>query len=140
MAAWISGPLGNRFGRRWGLAAAAATSAIGPAVQAGATRWFEMVLGRCISGLGIGFAINFAVAYWSEATPAVLRGTVVVLYQGVTNVSQFIAQCVNQGTYRYNNRWSYRIPLLMELVAPTLLLAFLSWMPDTPRMINDLAT
>ena len=79
-------------------------SLIGPSVQASATKWFEVVLGRCISGMGIGFALNFAIAYWTETTPASLRGSVVVLYQGITNVAQFVAQCVNQGTHTMDTR------------------------------------
>ena len=126
VAAWISGPLGTYFGRRFGLAASAIASLIGPSVQAGATKWYQVVLGRCISGIGIGFAYNFSLAYWSESTPASLRGSVVVMYQGITNVAQFVAQCVNQGTHEMNNRWAYRIPLLLELIAPALLIGFFS--------------
>ncbi|KAF2163119.1 hypothetical protein M409DRAFT_37302, partial [Zasmidium cellare ATCC 36951] len=133
VAAWISGPFGSRFGRRAGLVLAAITALIGPSVQAGATHWYQVVLGRCISGLAIGFAYNFAVAYWTEVTPAALRGMVVVMYQGVTNVAQFIAQCINQGTHAMDNRWAYRIPLLVELIAPLSLLIALVFMPDTPR-------
>lgn len=134
LAAWISGYIGTIMGRRSGLFVAAVTSLIGPALQAGATHWAQVVVGRCISGAAIGFAYNFAIAYWSETTPPKMRGSIVVLYQGITNVAQFVAQCTNEGTYRLNNRWSYRIPLLLELIAPAILFVALFWMPDTPSM------
>jgi SP family sugar:H+ symporter-like MFS transporter len=126
VAAAISGPIGTYFGRRFGLFLCVITSIIGPAVQASSTLWSTVVVGRCISGLGIAFSQNFALAYWAEATPASLRGSVVVMYQGITNVSQFVAQCINEGTHNMDTRWAYRIPLLIKLLAPSILLGFYS--------------
>ena len=138
VVAAISGPIGTYFGRRFGLFLCVITSIIGPAVQASSTLWSTVVVGRCISGLGIAFSLNFALAYWVEATPASLCGSVVVMYQGITNVSQFVAQCINEGTHNMDTRWAYRIPLLIERLAPSILLGFLFWIPDTPRKSGEL--
>jgi SP family sugar:H+ symporter-like MFS transporter len=90
IACIISGPIGARYGRRFGLALCAITSIIGPAVQAGATTFPGQIVGRCIAGAGIGFAANFVIIYWSEAAPVELRGLIVVMYQALINVAQFV--------------------------------------------------
>jgi MFS transporter, SP family, sugar:H+ symporter len=136
VAAAISGPLGARFGRRFGLGLCAITSIIGPAIQTGATSWSVVIVGRCFTGLGMGFAANFVIPYWTETTPATLRGLVVVMYQGIINVAGFIGACINQGTHSLDTRWAYRAPLLVQLAPPIILLPFLFWIPDTPRMFK----
>ncbi|RFU26555.1 hypothetical protein B7463_g9780, partial [Scytalidium lignicola] len=129
----ISGPIGAQYGRRVGLALCAITSIIGPAVQASVTTFAGIVVGRSISGFGIGFAANFVITYWSEAAPVELRGLIVVMYQGLINVAQFVGAAINEGTSGMPTRWAYRAPLLTELAAPLALLAFMFFIPDTPR-------
>jgi len=133
VAAAFSGLVGTYLGRRFGLGLCMLASVIGPAVQASAVTWPVVVVGRSISGLGLGFCLNFAVPYWSEITPASLRGSVVVMYQAVINVATFFAQCINEGTRNIDSRWAYRIPLLIQLLPPLVFTAFLLWIPDTPR-------
>lgn len=133
VAAAISGNIGTYLGRRWGLFLCALFSIIGPAVQIGATSYGTMIAGRALGGIGYGFAANFVIPYWAETTPASLRGLIIVMYQGIINVFQFVGQCINQGTHGLTTRWAYRAPLVTELLPPVLLLAFLSFIPDTPR-------
>ncbi|KAG0646297.1 putative glucose transporter rco-3 [Hyphodiscus hymeniophilus] len=132
VACIISGPIGARYGRRVGLGLCCITSIIGPAVQAGVTTYAGLVVGRAIAGLGIGFAANFVIIYWSEAAPVELRGLIVVMYQGLINLAQFVGAAINEGTHTMDIRWAYRGPLLTELAAPLILFAFLFWIPDTP--------
>lgn len=133
IAAAVSGTIGSRYGRRIGLFLAAFTSIIGPAIQTGVTTYAGLLVGKAIAGLGVGFAANFVIPYWAETTPASLRGSVIVMYQAIINISQFIGQCINEGTHDIPNEWSYRAPLLTELLPPIILIAFLYWVPDTPR-------
>lgn len=135
IACTISGPIGSRFGRRAGLALCAVTSIVGPSIQAGATTIPPLLVGRAFSGMGIGFAANFVITYWSEATPVQLRGLIVVMYQGFINLAQFIGASINEGTHGMATRWAYRIPLLTQLAPPLLMLAFLPFIPDTPRKL-----
>jgi MFS family permease len=136
VACAISGPIGTRYGRRVGLALCAITSIIGPAVQAGVTTYVPMVVGRCFAGLGIGFSANFVITYWSETAPVELRGLIVVMYQGLVNVAQFIGASINEGTHNMPSRWSYRAPLLTQIAAPLLMLGLLFFIPETPRKLT----
>ena len=136
VAAAISGTIGSLYGRRAGLFLAAVMSIIGPAIQVGVTTWSGILVGKAISGLGVGFAANFVIPYWAETTPASLRGSVIVWYQAILNVSQFLGQCVNQGTHNIPNAWSFRIPLLTQLVMPAVVLSLVCFIPDTPSELS----
>lgn len=133
VAAAISGTIGTRFGRKFGLFLAAFFSTLGPAIQCGVTTWGGQLGGKAVAGLGVGFAANFVIPYWAETTPATLRGVIIVMYQAIINVAQFVGQCINEGTHDMTSRWAYRAPLLTELLPPLILIACLYWLPETPR-------
>lgn len=60
------------------------------------------------------------------------------LYQTGINVGQVIGTCVNQGTYQMSTRWAYRIPLMTQLIFPTIVCSFVWLFPETPRKKHGL--
>lgn len=133
VSAAVAGYIGTRWGRRSGLLFVVMLGFLTGIVQVSATNWAGLLAGRIIGGLATGFAVNFVIPYWTETTPARIRGLIVVSYQGIVNVSQFVGQCINQGTHDLPNRWSYRAPLITEFAPAVLLLAGLYFLPETPR-------
>jgi MFS transporter, SP family, sugar:H+ symporter len=130
-----SGYIGQKWGRKSGIFLAAFTGLVNPIIQATVTSWSGLMVGKFISGLGIGFGQTFVIPYWAETTPAYLRGLMLVGLQGIINVSTFVGQCINEGTHNLTTRWAYRGPLLTELLAPLTLLAFWHMIPETPRKL-----
>ncbi|OQU96574.1 hypothetical protein CLAIMM_02638 [Cladophialophora immunda] len=133
VTAAISGYIGTRFGRHRGLFFVTIFSFLTGIVQIATTTWAGLLAGRIIGGLAVGFAANFVIPYWAETTPASLRGMIIVLYQGIVNVSQFVGQCVNEGSHNLKTRWAYRAPLMTEFIPSLLLLVGLYFLPETPR-------
>lgn len=131
-----SGWIGARWGRRFGIFLGAFTGLINPIIQATVTTWPGLMAGKFISGLGIGFGQTFVIPYWSETTPATLRGLMLVALQGIINVFTFVGQCINEGTHNLTTRWAYRGPLLTELLAPLILIALIYWIPETPSKMT----
>ncbi|KAK4934294.1 hypothetical protein LTR10_024394 [Elasticomyces elasticus] len=130
-----SGWIGAHWGRRFGIFLGAITAFINPIIQATVTTWPGFMVGKVISGIGIGFGQTFVIPYWSETTPAALRGMMLVALQGIINVFTFVGQCINEGTHGLTTRWAYRGPLLTELLAPLILLVLIYWIPETPRYL-----
>lgn len=129
-----AGFISKRYGRRFGLSLCALTTIVGSGIQM-ISHYVALVVGRCIMGLGIGYAAAYSIAYWSEITPAHLRGMVVIFYQLSINLANFIGSCIDQGTYKYVSAWAYRAPLL-TMMGPPLLLLVLVWMiPESPRWL-----
>ena len=134
LASLASGYIGSRWGRKVGLIVCALSGISGSALQMIAV-WAAQLVGRAIMGASIGFAGNFAITFWSEAAPVSMRGLIVIFYNLFINVPSFIGSCVDEGTYRLNNRWSYRTPLLVTMAAPLLLLVLIWFVPESPRKI-----
>ncbi|OJJ49998.1 hypothetical protein ASPZODRAFT_157007 [Penicilliopsis zonata CBS 506.65] len=134
LAAFASGFIGSRWGRKLGLVLCAITGLIGAALQMVAS-WPAQLVGRIFMGASIGLCGNFTIPYWSEAAPAGIRGIVCIFYQLFTNIPNFIGACVDQATYEMPNRWSYRIPLLTTMISPLLLLSLVWIVPESPRWL-----
>lgn len=133
VGAAFAGTVGTRFGRKWGLLVAALAYIIGIATAVGALDFQTVIVGRVFAGLGVGLAANFIIPYWAETTPKSLRGLIIVMYQALINIAQFVGASINKGTSDLTTRWAYRGPLLTELLMPILCVTFVYFMPETPR-------
>ena len=77
----ITAPLADTVGRRSSLMFCAAPLLVGAAMCAQASSVTEMLVGRAISGLGIGIASNLVPLYVTEISPESHRGTLGSLVQ-----------------------------------------------------------
>ena len=125
VASAASGWIGGQFGRRGGIFLGALTGFINPIIQATVTTWAGLIVGKFVSGVGIGFGQTFVIPYWSETMPTHLRGLMLVSLQAIINVFSFVGSSINEGTHDLTSRWAYRGPLLTELLAPLILLVAL---------------
>lgn len=137
VAAAFAGNIGTRLGRKFGLVLAAITYIIGIAISCGATTYSVVIVSKVFTGLGIGFAANFVIPYWAETAPVMMRGLVIVMYQAIINIAQFVGACIVRGTNTLTTRWAYRGPLLTELLPPFVLLACVYWLPETPSKLSS---
>lgn len=133
VGAAFAGTVGTRFGRKWGLLLAALAYVIGISIAVGALNFQTVIVGRVFVGLGVGLAANFIIPYWAETAPKSMRGLIIVMYQGMINVAQLVGASINKGTHDLTTRWAYRGPLLTELLMPTICIALVYFIPETPR-------
>lgn len=83
LGAFLLGPLADRFGRRWLLAAAIVIFAVFSLLTPHAPHLPELLLVRFLAGLGLGGAIPNLLALSAEYTPRRMRGMMTgVLYAG----------------------------------------------------------
>ena len=71
--------VGDGLGRRREILLAAVLYALGTALEAGASTYPLLLLGRATYGLGIGFAMHGAPAYIAETAPQEVRGLLISL-------------------------------------------------------------
>lgn len=73
--------------------------------------------------------------YINEAAPAHLRGIAFAVYQSQLSIGSIIGAAIDYGTHHMPGMESYRIPLAIFFVAPTLQGVALFFFPESPRWL-----
>lgn len=70
----------------------------GTVLVASAYHIAQLVIGRLVLGVGVGFATQATPLYLSEMAPYNLRGALNILFQLAVTIGIFVAQIINYGT------------------------------------------
>ncbi|ELU42890.1 monosaccharide transporter [Rhizoctonia solani AG-1 IA] len=117
IGALIGAPTADFFGRRIAMSLECAVFSIGVIIQVTAFQaWYQIMIGRFISGLGVG-ALSAAVPlYQAECAPKQLRGTLTGTYQLFITFGILVAYCISIGTRETYNSASWRVVIAIGLV------------------------
>ncbi|KAL4999933.1 general substrate transporter [Aspergillus recurvatus] len=135
----ISGPLGERRGRKSVILLSAILYTIGAVLMAGNVGSFaELLVGRVLSGLGSGCGMTAGPLYLSECAPRELRGMMTTFYN--INIMGGVA-----GSYWINyaslqvlpssSSWQWRTTLVLQMIPSIALLVGFPFFPETPRYL-----
>jgi len=133
VSAVVSGMLNDAFGRRPVILAASAVFTAGAALLGFANNKEELLIGRLILGIGIGFASTTTPMYISEMAPAEVRGRLVVLNTGFLTGGQFIASLVNGAFITVHEGWRFMLGLA-AIPGIAQFIGFL-FLPESPRWL-----
>lgn len=131
-----AGYLANRLGRRRALLVASALFFVGAVVLAASPNFVWLVIGRLLTGLGVGFAMMIAPLYSAEISPARVRGFLVSFTEVFVNVGILLGYIFGFAfqylSYKYN--WRF---MLGAGALPAILLAggALFVLPESPRWL-----
>lgn len=137
IGALTSAPIANKpkIGRRLSICIWCVIFMVGNVVQIPASypRWYEMMVGRIISGFAIGGLSVVVPMYQGESSPAHVRGAIVCCYQLFITIGILLANLVNFGTESISNTGSWRIPLGICFLWAIILCLGILLFPETPR-------
>lgn len=158
IGALIAAPFANAFGRKYSISAWCIVFSVGVIVQIAAnTKWYEIVVGRWVAGLGIGALSILVPLYQSESAPTHVRGAIVwyvvseptvthprpiifklkhrvhSCYQLFITIGILFANIVNYGTERIQNTASWRIPMGIGFLWALVLGVGILFFPETPK-------
>ncbi|KAJ5728230.1 general substrate transporter [Penicillium malachiteum] len=121
--------IGNRFGRRKSLIAAAFIASFSFSIG-------QLVVGRIISGIGNGGA-NAVVPVWqSECTASKSRGNNVVIIGVFISSGIAAGGWVNVGfSFMFNNEIAWRFPLALPIIFTLMIMAFTFLFLESPRWL-----
>ncbi|KAG0941975.1 hypothetical protein G6F57_005934 [Rhizopus arrhizus] len=125
----------DRIGRRWTILIGAAIFIVGGSVQTGSSNLAGILLGRLIAGFGIGFLSTVLPVYTAELSRAHNRGKVTVLGMSINMFGYMASEFIDYGFSFVENDWSFRGPLLLQVVFALILAVGTLALPESPRYL-----
>ncbi|EEH41686.2 high-affinity hexose transporter HXT6 [Paracoccidioides lutzii Pb01] len=131
----LAAPLGDRIGRKWSISGWCVVLSVGILVQitSDTPRWYQIVIGRWIAGLGVGALSLLVPLYQGESAPRHIRGAMISCYQLFITLGIFVANCINYGTESRNDSSAWRIPVGITFAWILILGVGISLFPESPR-------
>jgi len=141
LGAPVGGLMSDRYGRRPTIFIACVLFNAGALWQAlsgvvqpdcGTCLYRDMLLGRMLGGLGLGFMLTNVPVYVSELAPPRLRGAVGSAFQVSVNFGILLCSIINMEASQYWNGW--RFTLAAQAVPATIVaIACVTVLPESPR-------
>ncbi|GMG24612.1 unnamed protein product [Ambrosiozyma monospora] len=105
-------------------------------ISSGKHKWYQYMIGRIISGLGVGSVSVVCPMFISETAPTKMRGALVSMYQLMITLGIFLGYCTTYGTYHhYSDTKQWRIPLGLCFLWALFLMGALTVLPESPRYL-----
>ncbi|KAH6556754.1 hypothetical protein KP509_1Z158000 [Ceratopteris richardii] len=131
-----SGVITNFFGRRKALLVASTLFFVGAVVLAASVDFGLLLVGRLLTGLGVGFAMMIAPLYSAEISPASVRGFLVSFTEVFVNVGILLGYIIGFAFQFLSPAYNWRL-MLGAGALPAILLAVgvLVVLPESPRWL-----
>ncbi|CAK7205965.1 hexose transporter hxt5 [Sporothrix eucalyptigena] len=136
IGALIGAPIADRFGRKYSISFWSLIISIGFVIQISAShQWVQVMMGRWVTGLGIGALSLLVPMYQAETAPPWIRGAMVCTYQLFITFGIFLAATFNYGTVKHlsTSSASWRIIIGLGWVFALVLGIGILSFPETPR-------
>lgn len=128
---------GDWKGRKFGIFISIIIYIIGVIVQltsVSSAKWYQLLVGRIITGLAVGATSVLTPMFISESSPIKIRGAMVCVYQLMITLGILFGNVTNYGCKEYhpdsNAQWL--IPIGLGFVWAALALTGLFFMPESP--------
>ncbi|KAL3450246.1 general substrate transporter [Aspergillus insuetus] len=136
IGAFVSMFLGDRLGRRKSISLACTFLTVGGVLQATAYTLPHMIVGRIVSGVGIGMNTTTVPIWQSETCEPKRRGILMSIQLTLLVFGFVVANWLNFAfTYIPNEPVAWRFPLAFQSVLAILTLAIVPFMVESPRWL-----
>ncbi|CAD6893078.1 unnamed protein product [Tilletia caries] len=132
----LGAPLADFFGRRRAMSIECVIFSLGVVIQVTSFQaWWQVAIGRGVTGVGVG-ALSAAVPlYQSETVPKEIRGALVATYQLFITIGILIAYLINLGTNELTTSAQWRVPIAVGIVFASVLGFGIQLCPESPRWL-----
>lgn len=132
--ALIAGDIADFIGRRPTIIIGCLVFCVGAILEIISTNQEALfVMGRLVSGGGVGFISAIIILYMAEVAPKSIRGALISGYQFCITLGILLANCVCYATANRNDTGSYRIPVGIQFLWALILGIGLFILPESPR-------
>ncbi|KAF8973693.1 general substrate transporter [Flammula alnicola] len=130
-----AGRVGDIIGRKGTLFIGAVVFTIGGAIQTFTIGFWSMLLGRIISGFGVGLLSTIVPIYQSEISPPNHRGALACMEFTCNIVGYSSSVWTDYFCSFIDNDLSWRIPLFIQCIIGVILAAGSLLIPESPRQV-----
>ena len=123
------------FGRRLSLLICAFFWMVGAAIQSSSQNRAQLIIGRIISGVGVGFGSAVAPVYGAELAPRKIRGFIGGMFQFFVTLGILIMFYISFGLGHINGVASFRIAWGLQIVPGLCLFLGCFFIPESPRWL-----
>lgn len=110
---------------------------IGVAIQTASQNFGMFIASRFLIGFGVAIASLACPILITELAFPTHRAGVTSLYNSSWYLGSIIAGWSTYGTFRIMSTWAWRIPSVLQALAPTIQLVFIWFIPESPRWLVD---
>ncbi|CAO3585423.1 unnamed protein product [Absidia cylindrospora] len=136
VASFVSGFVADCLGRKQLFYIGAILNVLGCIIEIAGPNLVSFLIGRIITGLGVGVFSMLVPLYQSEIARPGNRGQLITLYQMGATLGTTIAYWISYGTYmKESDDTSWVLPIAFQLVPGGLLLLGLHLIPESPRWL-----
>ncbi|GFF34097.1 MFS transporter [Aspergillus lentulus] len=130
-----SGHISDRISRKYGLLIGSILSLIGTVISASSPNFAALIVGRLITGMGMGQAISVATVYLVEIATADIRGVTACLLQLFVVVGIMTGYFIAYGSHQLSGSMAWRLPFIVQAVMAAVLSLGLLFLPFSPRWL-----
>ncbi|KAI0124268.1 general substrate transporter [Xylariales sp. AK1849] len=129
-------PLVNdTWGRRWCVMFGSVIMIIGSLIQGFSINTPMYIISRFIIGFGLPYAIVAGSSLIGELAYPKERAILTSLFNAAYFIGAIVAATVTFGTQRIPSDWSWRVPSLLQMSPSLLQVAFVFFLPESPRFL-----
>ncbi|KAL5114313.1 hypothetical protein ACEQ8H_007788 [Pleosporales sp. CAS-2024a] len=126
---------GERLGRRKTVAIGAVISMLGAILQGSAYSRAHLIVGRIVSGIGLGIINSTVPVMQAEFSPKASRGMYVCAQLSTLNFGIFLVYWIDFGFVSHTSSYAWRVPTLLQCFIQLAILGLLTVIPETPRWL-----
>lgn len=134
--ALIAAPIADWIGRKKSIIFWNVIFSVGIIVQISATyKWYQIMMGRFVAGLGVGALSLLVPMYQAETAPRHIRGALIATYQLMITFGIFLAAVFNYAAEKHQSgkAASWQITLGLSFVPAAILAVGILFFSETPR-------
>ncbi|KAL1895701.1 hypothetical protein Sste5346_005173 [Sporothrix stenoceras] len=135
LAAFPAGIICDKYGRRASIIGGTLVLLVATALQASSHNVAQFIVSRFLVGVGIEFTCMPAPVLVTELAYPTHRGKVTALYNVFFYVGAIASSWITFGTFPLNTTWGWRIPSILQAVFTIFQLAFIWFVPESPRWL-----
>jgi sugar porter (SP) family MFS transporter len=126
--------IAQKFGRKWSIYGGCCLITLGTGLQTGARNREMFIVSRLFVGMSSAFFGAVPMLVGETAYPT-HRGIVTAIFQTLYYVGSLLSSWVTYGTRNTQSDWAWRIPSILQVAIPALILIFAVLAPESPRWL-----